>query len=185
MLMSRAVDRLVPGPGTGWDRFAEGLQHRVQLATDHGMRLRIRSALSGEGWFGHPLHPALVVVPAGSWLVSAWYDAKSTNPADPEAEQVADATLVLGLISAVPAALSGIAQFVQTDGLARRVAAVHWALNAAAVALNGTSVVLRRRGSRPAGRRLSLAALALVGPGAYLGGHLVYRLGVGQPRKSS
>ncbi len=63
---------------------------------------------------------------------------------------------------------------------ARRVAAVHWALNASAVTLYLASSVLRSRSAWSAGRGTALAALGLVGPGAYLGGHLVYRLGVGQ-----
>ena len=67
-------------------------------------------------------------------------------------------------------------------GEARRVGAAHWALNASAVTLYLASSVLRSRSARSAGRGTALAALGLVGPGAYLGGHLVYRLGVGQTK---
>ena len=45
--------------------------------------------------------------------------------------------------------------------------------------LFGAAWVARRRGHRRTARRLALAGTALVGAGAYLGGHLVYRLGVG------
>jgi hypothetical protein len=60
------------------------------------------------------------------------------------------------------------------------VAAVHWALNLGALSLYSASWVARSRGRRSGGRKLSTAAIALVGPGAYLGGELAYRYGVGQ-----
>ena len=168
------------GAGTGLDRFAERLQRSVGRTAARGPLRGVTSALSGERWFGHPLHPALVVLPAGAWVVSAIYDARSARTADPADRKVADLTLKLGVVAAVPAALSGIAQFLRTDGEARRIAALHWGFNATAVTLYGSSWVLRARGARTAGRGTALAALGLLGPGAYLGGHLVYRLGVGR-----
>jgi len=156
------------------------LQKRIATATDRGPLRKVVAALSGEGWLGHPAHPAIVTVPAGAWAVSAWYDARSARIEDPELDRVADAALRVGLVSAIPAVLTGVAQFLRTDGEGRRVAAVHWVLNATAVTLYSTSAALRRRGRRSAGRRVSAMALGLVGPGAYLGGHLAYRLGVGR-----
>ena len=41
------------------------------------------------------------------------------------------------------------------------------------------ALVKRRRGDRRTARRLALAGTALAGTGAYLGGHLVFRMGVG------
>ncbi len=172
----------LPGAGSAWDTFAEKVQQSIARRTDHGPLAKVVSALSGERWLGHPLHPAIVVVPAGAWMVSAWYDWRSARTLDRQDQAVADTTLRIGLVTAVPAALAGIAQFLPTEGEARRMAAVHWALNASAVTLYGASSVLRSRGSRSAGRWAALVALGLVGPGAYLGGHLAYRLGVGQTR---
>ncbi len=179
-ILSTATARLMPGPGSGFDRFAADLQHRLASATSSQPWRAIVSAVSAESWLGHPAHPAVVMVPSGLWVTSAVYDLRSADGADPEAERVADATLKWGVIAAVPAALTGIAQFLRTDGLARRVAAVHWAANAGAVTLYGVSWALRSAGRRSAGRRTSAMALALVGPGAYLGGELAYRYGVGQ-----
>ena len=173
----------LPGAGSALDRWSSALQQAVVARTDHGPAAKVVDALSGERWFGHPLHPAIVAVPAGAWLVSAWYDRRSVRSDDPHDEAVADATLRLGLVSAVPAALAGVAQFLPTVGEARRIGAVHWALNATAVTLYSASSALRSTGRRPAARKLALLALGLVGPGAYLGGHLVYRLGVGQTPK--
>jgi uncharacterized membrane protein len=161
-------------------RFATQVQERIEDATKHGPVGKVVAALSGESWLGHPAHPAVVMVPTGAWAVSAWYDLRSARIEDPELDRIADATLRIGLVTAIPAALTGIAQFLRADGQARTVAAVHWALNATAVTIFSASAALRRRGHRSAGRRLSALALCAVGPGAYLGGHLAHRLGVGQ-----
>ncbi len=185
MSVAATIDKVIPGPGTALDRFAEQTHHRISSVTRTGPLRAVVSALSGERWLGHPAHPAVVAVPAGAWVVSAWYDARSARIEDPELDRVADAALRVGLVTAVPAALTGIAQFLKTDGVARRVAIVHWALNATAVVLYAASASLRRSGRRSAGRRVSAAALSLVGPGAYLGGHLAYGLGVGQTRDLS
>ena len=178
-ILSTFTARAMPGPGSGLDRFAAGLQYRIASATNGPLR-RVVTAVSGESWLGHPAHPAVVIVPSGLWITSAVYDLRSAGGTDPEAERIADTTLKLGLLAAVPAALTGIAQFLRTDGLARRVAAVHWALNLGALSLYSASWVARSRGRRSGGRTLSTAAIALVGPGAYLGGELAYRYGVGQ-----
>ncbi len=162
------------------DQLAAALQSRVaRIAAQPALRPVVK-ALSGESWLGHPAHPAIVTVPAGAWAVTAWFDAQSVLRPDSRAETVADAALKFGIVTAVPAALTGITQFLRTDGPARRVAAVHWTLNASSVVLYTVSSVLRGRGSRRAARRVALIALALVGPGAYLGGQLVYKYGVGR-----
>jgi len=180
MSLATTTHRLIPGPGTRLDQVATRLQERIATVTDREPLRKVVAALSGEGWLGHPAHPAIVTVPAGAWAVSAWYDARSARIEDPESDKVADAALRVGLVAAIPAALTGIAQFLRTDGEARRVAAVHWALNITAVTLYSISAALRRRGRRSAGRRVSAVALGVVGPGAYLGSHLTYRLGVGR-----
>ena len=179
-ILSSLTAKAVPGPGSGLDRFAADLQHRIIAATSGQPWRTVVSAISAESWLGHPAHPAVVIVPSGLWITSAVYDARSAAGTDPQAERIADTTLKLGLLAAVPAALTGIAQFLKTDGIARRVAAVHWGLNLGALTLYSASWAARSGGHRSAGRKLSSAAIALVGPGAYLGGELAYRYGVGQ-----
>jgi uncharacterized membrane protein len=56
---------------------------------------------------------------------------------------------------------------------------VHAALNNVALGLYVSSAVLRRRGDRERARRLSAAALGIVGVSGYLGGDLAFRHGVG------
>jgi uncharacterized membrane protein len=180
MSLTTTVDRYLPGEGSELDRFAAELQGRIEDATKRGPLAKVVTALSGESWLGHPAHPAIVTLPAGAWAVSAWYDLRSARIEDPELDKVADAALRFGLITAIPAALTGIPQFLGTDGKARRVALVHWGFNVTAVTIYAASAALRRRGRRSAGRWLAVLALTAAGPGAYLGGHMAHRLGVGQ-----
>jgi uncharacterized membrane protein len=184
-ILSQVTSGAIPGPGSGLDRAAAGLQVKILSATAGQPWRSLVSALSAESWLGHPAHPAVVIVPSGLWLTSAVYDVRSADGSDPEAERIADTALALGLLASLPAALTGIAQFLKTDGIARRMAAVHWGLNVGALSLYTASWLARRAGRRSGGRRLSAAALALVGPGAYLGGELAYRYGVGQVVRST
>ena len=114
-ILSELTAKAVPGPGSGLDRFAAGLQYRIASATAAKPWRAVVSAVSGESWLGHPAHPAVVIVPSGLWI-----------------------------------------------------------------SLYSASWVARSQGRRSGGRKLSTAAIALVGPGAYLGGELAYRYGVGQ-----
>ena len=66
-----------------------------------------------------------------------------------------------------------------TTGAATRVAIVHAGTMDVTLALFSMAWVRHRRGNRRGARRLALAGVATAGVGAYLGGHLVYRLGVG------
>jgi nitrite reductase/ring-hydroxylating ferredoxin subunit len=79
----------------------------------------------------------------------------------------------------VPTAASGLADWSETYGPEMRVGLVHAAANVAGLALQLASYGARRRGRRVRGAALSLAGLGVAGAAGYLGGHLVYGLGVG------
>jgi Predicted membrane protein (DUF2231) len=67
----------------------------------------------------------------------------------------------------------------QRDAPVRRSGLVHAAANATATALMISSYLARKRGARGRGKLLSLAGLAALGAGGWLGGHLSYALGAG------
>ena len=173
------LDRVLPGPGGRVDRISQRLQDAYAAAGDTAVGRPILYVLRGNAWLGHPAHPVMVTVPVGAWVVSSWYDLKSTRTGRSRDEHAADGALRIGIVSATLAAVTGLAQFVDTRDQARRQTAVHAALNNAALALNLLSLGLRHTGHRQLGRRVSAAALALVGASGYLGGDLVYRHGVG------
>ena len=138
--------------------------------------------LRGNTWLGHPLHPVVVTVPIGAWVVSSWYDLRSIRTGRKRDEYAADGALRVGIRSAVPAAVTGIAQFLDTRDHTRRETAVHAGLNNLALTLFLISLGLRGAGHRGLARGVSATALAVVGVSGYLGGDLAYRHGIGVDR---
>lgn len=122
---------------------------------------------------GHPLHPALVAVPIGSWTAATYLDLTGGD------EDAAARLLGLGVVTAVPTALSGAADWLTTQGAERRVGVVHASLNSVALLLYSASWLSRRRGRHAAGVAMALAGAGAVAVSGWLGGHLAYALGVG------
>jgi nitrite reductase/ring-hydroxylating ferredoxin subunit/uncharacterized membrane protein len=141
---------------------------------------RATNALHGT-WLGHPLHPALVTIPIGTWTLALALDllAASGVLRGPGAERAADTALKAGAAGAVAAAAAGLTDWQHTNGPARRLGLVHGMINGAALALTLLSIGLRGRGHRGEGRLASAAGWACMAAGGYLGGHLVYRRRVG------
>lgn len=117
---------------------------------------------------GHALHPFLTDLPIGFWASSLALDLRGRA----SEESAADALVALGLLSAAPAAVTGLAEWRRLDRPDSRTGALHASLNGVAVGLFGASLAARRAGSRSAGVGLSLAATAVTAASGYLGGHL-------------
>jgi nitrite reductase/ring-hydroxylating ferredoxin subunit/uncharacterized membrane protein len=134
----------------------------------------VRDTLHGV-WLGHPLHPALILVPLGSWVSAGVLDLLPRR-----GTQAAARTLVgLGVLAAVPAAAAGAADWTDLHPRQQRTGLVHAAANSVGLALQIASWRSRRQGRHARGALLSMAALGLGSVGAYLGGHLAYRQGAG------
>lgn len=172
------------------ERFAAQFQDRPLVqAADRALRpalqnvldrspaaRRLRDALDGTAWLGHPLHPVLTDVPIGAWTMAAVFDAI------PQTALAADVCVGLGIAAALPTALAGLADWTKTQGTAARVGVAHAAFNLTALALFIASFSLRRR-ARPRAVALQYAGNAVLTFGAMLGGHLVYSEGIGvKPR---
>ncbi|HEX3721621.1 MAG TPA: Rieske 2Fe-2S domain-containing protein [Nitrolancea sp.] len=145
-----------------------------------GKRL-LRNSLSGT-WLGHPTHPMIVTVPAGAWVASSILDLfDAFDDASPPGHygRAADATIVVGLVSALGAAASGLNDWRFTSGRSKRIGTLHGLTNVSAVSLMGASSLLRWRGSRTAGQAVSVGGLLLTVAAAYIGGELVYGEHVG------
>jgi nitrite reductase/ring-hydroxylating ferredoxin subunit len=129
----------------------------------------IRDVLDGV-WFGNPLHPALTDVPIGAWSAAFALDLVGSEAADP--------ALAVGVLAAVPTALTGLNDWSHLKDDARRIGTVHALVNTAGLTLNVLSLAARRAGMRRVGRLLSTAAYGGVLFSAHLGGHLSFGLGV-------
>ncbi len=133
-----------------------------------------KDLLSGT-WLGHALHPILTDLPIGAWSSSLVLDFLGGRRARPAADRL----IAFGILTAIPAALTGAADWGDTNTRDRRVGLVHAAANTLALVLYTASLRDRRRGKRIRGRALSLAGAGALGAGGYLGGHLVFARGLG------
>jgi nitrite reductase/ring-hydroxylating ferredoxin subunit/uncharacterized membrane protein len=129
----------------------------------------VRDVLDGV-WFGNPLHPALTDVPIGAWTAAFALDLVGS--------EAADGALTVGILGAVPAALTGLNDWSHLKDDARRIGTVHALVNTAGLTLNVLSLAARRGGMRNLGRLLSMAAFGGALFSAHLGGHLSFGLGV-------
>jgi nitrite reductase/ring-hydroxylating ferredoxin subunit/uncharacterized membrane protein len=134
----------------------------------------IKDALSGTA-LAHPAHPAIIVLPIGSWVSATWLDFFGGKGSRDAARKL----VALGIVSAVPAALTGASDWSDTTGAERRVGFVHALANTTGLALYMASWRARRRGKHYRGVALALAGSGVVGFSGWLGGHLAYSLGVG------
>jgi nitrite reductase/ring-hydroxylating ferredoxin subunit/uncharacterized membrane protein len=133
---------------------------------------RARDGLHGV-WLGHPLHPALVQVPIGTWLSAGVLDlVPGTGPAAPT-------LIVTGLLAAGPAAAAGWVDWSELHEQQMRVGLVHATSNVAAVGLYTASLIARARGRSTKGKLLGWAGLGATSIGGLLGGHLSYRQAAG------
>jgi nitrite reductase/ring-hydroxylating ferredoxin subunit len=137
----------------------------------------VRNVLDGV-WLGAPLHPALTDVPLGSWSAAATFDALDLLRGEDSLADAADAALALGVLAAVPAALSGINDWSYLRGDSKRVGTVHALVNTTGLVLNVASFALRRSGRRDLGRLMSGVAYGGALFAAHLGGELSFGLGV-------
>ena len=122
---------------------------------------------------GHPVHPALVLVPAGSWIGAGVLDLL------PGTSRAARALVGMGALSAAPAIVTGWADWARSRPAQRRVGIVHAAAQETATVLYAASWIARRTGHDRVGKAMSFTGLGLLTVGGYLGGHLGYRQAVG------
>lgn len=131
-------------------------------------------------WLGHPLHPVITDVPIGTWTMAQIFDVLSLLRGDDESlDAAADLTLGVGVIAAVGAALTGLADWSDSNGLQRKLGMAHAVLNVGGLSLNLVSLALRGSGkARGVARLLSLSGYATSALAAYVAGELVYGLGM-------
>jgi uncharacterized membrane protein len=158
------------------DDLAAPVQRPLDAALERSGPLR--SLLRGA-FLGHPLHPALTDVPVGAWTVGVLFDLLDLLRPNPGLRYGADAAHAVGLAGAAGAAVTGLAEWSDTDGAARRVGFVHGLTNTTVAGLFGASLVARARGARPLGVGLAAVGYLLAAFSAWLGGELVFRYGMG------
>ncbi|HEY6748557.1 MAG TPA: Rieske 2Fe-2S domain-containing protein [Mycobacteriales bacterium] len=151
------------------DPAVQAIKKVVDAALPSG---NLRDALHGV-WFGHPLHPALIMVPLGSWVSATVLDFL------PGRREAARTLVGLGVAGAVPTALTGLADWSDLHPRQQRTGLVHASANLFTAALQFASWRARRQGKHARGTVYSLVAISAGTGAAYLGGHLSYRQAAG------
>ncbi|MGC1193788.1 MAG: Rieske 2Fe-2S domain-containing protein [Candidatus Dormiibacterota bacterium] len=170
------------------DRFIEQLsflgplgeilhQWLAKLGVLAGPRAGVAKDLLNGTWIGHPIHPPVTDVPIGAWMAASLLDLADAGRGTGMAKG-ADALVALGCAGAVGAAVTGLADWQDQVGKSRDFGTAHALINLTALGLCSTSLVLRLKGSRGPAVSLSMLGLSVAGLGGYIGGDMVYRMGV-------
>ncbi len=107
----------------------------------------LKDVLSGTR-LGHPLHPLLTDIPIGTLASATVLDLVGRE----RGEHAADVLVGLGLLSALPTAAAGAADWSDSYGPDQRVGSVHALANVLGLGLYGWSLGARRRGNRVSSR---------------------------------
>ena len=133
---------------------------------------------------GHPIHPMLVPLPIGMWVLSLACDIIAAFATDPTSwKTVALYAMIGGIIGALLAAVFGLIDLLSLPAHIRSTALAHMGINLTIVVLFAIDAWLRLSGSDPVW--LSVVAILLLLVSGWLGGKMVYRLGVAVDTESA
>ena len=144
---------------------------------------RLSDAMRGE-WMGHPLHPIMTDIAIGGYTVAWALDLGwgltegELNELQLRMKDAADFSIAIGLAGSVLCVLTGPFDWARTKGRARTMGLVHAATNAVGTVAYLGSWLARKRAPK-ARFWLSMLGTVVITVGAYLGGYMVYRQGVG------
>ena len=132
---------------------------------------------------GHPVHPMIVPIAIGGFLLSFVFDivCLASGQVDPWAT-VAYYTMIGGIVGALLAAIFGLVDLLSLPaGYTKKIGLIHMVINLTVVVLFICSAWMRHEAHSPAGTPfvLSLIGIGLLVVSGWLGGKMVYEAGVG------
>jgi uncharacterized membrane protein len=132
---------------------------------------------------GHPIHPMLITIPIGLWLFSLVADLIALRSGAPQTwALVAYYTMLGGIVGALAAAIPGLIDLLSLkERTIRRTGLIHMSINLTIVALYVVNAWMRANASVAGGVTLwlSVLAIAMLIVSGWLGGKMVYLMGVG------
>lgn len=133
---------------------------------------------------GHPLHPILIAFPLGLLTASLIFDFRAKKRLDSTDTKIARALVGAGVLSGLVAAIPGIIDWlnVPQGSRAKTIGLWHGSGNILALSLFAWSWKKRRPNeTQPDTSAVVLSVLgsAILGLTGWLGGEMVYRLGIG------
>jgi uncharacterized membrane protein len=154
----------------GWAKPFGEFNHRWVSALFRPIR-PVKDLLNGT-WLGHPLHAVVTDVPIGALTLALVLDFFGQHTG-------ADIAIAVGVLSMVAAAIVGLADYADTDGIARVRATLHASVMVVALVVYMGSLALRA--GAPADRTvpviLSWVGFVILSAGAFVGGDVVFALG--------
>ena len=132
---------------------------------------------------GHPLHPQMIVAPAGLLPFRLVLDLLYVQTGNRSYADAAYYAMIGGLVGGVAAGVAGAADYftIPPDDQTKRIGRFHGLLNVSLLGLTGLNLLLRRGKRRsPRGVPLLLSLIGNAGlfVSAWYGGHLVYEYGM-------
>lgn len=135
--------------------------------------------------FGHPIHPMLIVFPVGLFATAVLFDVLHIATGNPILATVSFYMIAAGVVGGLLAAIFGLIDWLAlpNNSRAKRIGGWHGLGNFVIVVLFAVSWLMRGNNPDfvpdPLALLLSFAGIALALITAWIGGELVYRLGVG------
>lgn len=165
------------------ERLSDGLQGIIQkvLGASGKPSRHLKSFLNGT-WLGHPLHPLITDIPITSWVLTAVFDIIWLISRTSWSAYGAFVTVIVGLLAALAAAVTGLVDWSDTYGAERRVGLNHAIFNTVALLFYLVSFVLRLLAGPGDGLVaviLGFVGLVSVAYAGYLGGDMVFTKGTG------
>ena len=133
---------------------------------------------------GHPTHPILIALPLGLLMTSLVFDFRAKKRLDSTDGKIARALVGAGVLSGLVAAVPGIIDWVNVPAgsRAKTIGLWHGSGNVLALSLFALSWKKRRPNETQPGSgavALSVMGASILGLTGWLGGEMVYRLGIG------
>lgn len=161
-------------------KISVSLDKFLQLCFRAPAMRRLKIFLNGT-WAGHPLHPMLTDIPIGAWTLTIILDLIGLLFGFPELGLASGITAGIGVAGALAAAAAGLADWMDVDPPEKAIGAFHATVNVSATILFLISFLVRW------GHKwqlewetfaLAAAGYVLVTIGGYLGGIMVFHMGV-------
>lgn len=138
-------------------------------AADRLLASPTRDSVLRGMWLGHGLHPMLTDFPLGMFTSATLLDLFGGDDTRAAARRL----LGWGLVSALPTAVTGLAEWGAVTGQReRRVGVIHAAANSAALAFCAASWLSRRGEDERSAKLLAVVGGVTATVGGFFGGHL-------------
>ena len=158
------------GLGDGTARVTNGFYRLL------GRPGRYLQGLLNGSWLGHTAHSVLVDVPMGSFTALAVLDVLALFFRVEGLETASTIVLVVGYLGGVGAIFTGLTDHKDSDD-DRPFVTLHGLTQVLAMAVYTVALVTRLQGGHDVSQWLALVAFLVISFGAFLGGHIVYKLG--------